>query len=650
MEAGDDFDYSFKQSIHKSKKPLQVKDRILVIHASRALNVESSAAHFSDPKLKHSRHLFLGSDGKTLLQTLPFNIGARHLFFEGAAEYDTRSIAIELQYPGELTKKEMSAKVPYLYASSLNNSRYGNWHLYPEAQLNALLKIAEVLKKCCGVTDIVGYEEIAGHRLDPGPAFPITQFREKVLGVKKRSFVLQKMVTDSHLRGQPEEDGFQLSTKMLPKKTPVSITNEFKDWYLVTVVDASNEKPWQTGWVKKEAVSVDTDVDVQVDDNHWLVTKDERRFQAIEPHRNGYTLRKPPDDPNERLRYIIIHFTTGLKMESTISHFKNGNSGVSTHLLIGRDGRVVQFLPFDRIAHHCGDSYWEGDHSINQYSIGIELDNAGCVDYRGNDKWAIRKIEIPAERIQRAWHWKMFKQPLDKGWEKYPQEQIDMALKIVKALKDKYPAMKEILGHDDVNFKNRDDPGPLFPLKDFRKEIFGREEPECKLYTFDKETTDIYKNINGNKPTIGNHGVKREILAANSTVEVVKDKDGMTKEKDGMTNVIIRSGNLKKGMYGWVRSSLLPKPTKKQSSKSPRGETDKVKDSRSTKNAVEFFKQNSVIPTPLMNKTELKKKYIPRVRIQKIEKDWALVVILPDKDLGQRGLEGWIRLISLTPV
>lgn len=647
MEAGDEFNYSFEQSRNDSKKPL-LEERILVIHASRAPSVKDSAQHFSN--LGHSRHLFLGSDGKALLQTLPFNVGARHLFFEGASEYDRKSIAVELQYPGELTKKEMAAEKQYLRASSLNNSRYGDWHLYPEAQLNALLKIAKTLATHYQITDIVGYEEIANRRFDPGPAFPITQFREKVLGVNERSFVLQEIASTSHLRGQPEDDGSLLSKTMVPAGKPVAITNEFKDWYLVTVVDAADEKPWQIGWVKKEAVRVNTDVGVKVNDDHWLVTEDGRRFQIIEPHRNGYTLRKPNDDPNESLRYIIMHFTTGLKMESTISHFKDENSKVSTHLLIGRDGRVVQFLPFDRIAHHCGDSYWEGDHFINQYSIGIELDNAGLVSHKGGDKWVIRNIEIPTDRIKREWHWKMHKTNLDKGWEIYSPEQLKVALKIVKALKDKYPGMDDILGHDDVNFKNRYDPGPLFPLKVFRRAIFDREEPDCRLYTFDLANTEIYENFNGSKPTIVKHGVKRETLATKSTVEVVD-------ERDGMTLVIVKKsgdGNLQ-NMKGWVRSSLLPKPEaplKRQSSKRSRGETDKVADRRKILNAVEFFKQGSAIPTPLMNKAEFKKGYVPRARIQQIDdsNEWALTVILPDKDLGQRGLEGWVRVDDLSPV
>nr|WP_086938431.1 1,6-anhydro-N-acetylmuramyl-L-alanine amidase AmpD [Thaumasiovibrio occultus] len=47
---------------------------------------------------------------------------------------------------------------------------------------------------------------------------------------------------------------------------------------------------------------------------------------------------------------------------------------VSSHLLIRRDGEVIQFVPFDKRAWHAGVSEFEGRDKCNDYSIGIELE------------------------------------------------------------------------------------------------------------------------------------------------------------------------------------------------------------------------------------------------------------------------------------
>lgn len=47
---------------------------------------------------------------------------------------------------------------------------------------------------------------------------------------------------------------------------------------------------------------------------------------------------------------------------------------VSAHLLIRRDGRCVQFVPFDQRAWHAGRSLWQGRRALNDFTIGIELE------------------------------------------------------------------------------------------------------------------------------------------------------------------------------------------------------------------------------------------------------------------------------------
>jgi AmpD protein len=54
---------------------------------------------------------------------------------------------------------------------------------------------------------------------------------------------------------------------------------------------------------------------------------------------------------------------------------------VSAHVLIRRDGRIVQFVPFDRRAWHAGESSWCGRERCNDYSIGIELEGTDDTGY-----------------------------------------------------------------------------------------------------------------------------------------------------------------------------------------------------------------------------------------------------------------------------
>jgi len=54
---------------------------------------------------------------------------------------------------------------------------------------------------------------------------------------------------------------------------------------------------------------------------------------------------------------------------------------VSAHLLVRRDGAVVQFVPFHRCAWHAGTSQWRGRERCNDFSIGIELEGTDTLPY-----------------------------------------------------------------------------------------------------------------------------------------------------------------------------------------------------------------------------------------------------------------------------
>src|ERR1051325_10596160 len=54
---------------------------------------------------------------------------------------------------------------------------------------------------------------------------------------------------------------------------------------------------------------------------------------------------------------------------------------VAAHLLIRRDGSVVQFVPFHKRAWHAGQSAFQGREACNDFSIGIEIEGDDQTPY-----------------------------------------------------------------------------------------------------------------------------------------------------------------------------------------------------------------------------------------------------------------------------
>ncbi len=99
---------------------------------------------------------------------------------------------------------------------------------------------------------------------------------------------------------------------------------------------------------------------------------------------------------------------------------------VSAHVVIERDGRLTQYVPFTRRAWHAGESCYAGRVACNDYSIGIELEGADDVAYRS--------------------------------------EQYDALAQLIVTLRRGYPTLRKapIVGHSDVAPGRKTDPGPVF--------------------------------------------------------------------------------------------------------------------------------------------------------------------------------------------
>ena len=99
---------------------------------------------------------------------------------------------------------------------------------------------------------------------------------------------------------------------------------------------------------------------------------------------------------------------------------------VSSHLLIQRDGSLVQFVPFNKKAWHAGVSSFKGRENCNEFSIGIELE--------GTDENA------------------------------YTDDQYRALIDITKELMLVFQDIKKenIVGHSDIAPGRKTDPGKAF--------------------------------------------------------------------------------------------------------------------------------------------------------------------------------------------
>ena len=606
-------------------KPGDIKN--LVIHCVQASTMQNAINRFLTRA--NSLHLLIERDGKQIAQMVDFDHVAVH-----TNEYDNNSLAIGLIYPGYLTDKpgffysrDRFDPKRIIIAQSVNDNKQRWYPLFPQAQLEALLEITRVLNQVFKFERILVRQEVNRSDLISGPAFPINRLRQLLQGEGTASELLEETSSAVDLYLQPGGVGPKVLDQPVPVNTPIVATDEAEGWLLVEVMAPLGERRWTVGWMKADQVAV-KEFEPGVSDDHMLITGDNRRIKFIAAHEKNFDADGTLDP-----RFVVIHFTTGTNMMSTVHTFLNPENGVSTHLLVGRSGQVIQFVPFDKIAFHCGLSTWEGERFLNRFSIGIEVDNAGYLR-KSPSGYTSRGKLIPEGQYEFRRHWK---EQGVRAWQTFTDEQLKVVENIVRALKKKYPTIEEILGHDMVNLINRLDPGPLYPLGELRESILGDPQQNIKAFRT-TEICPIYVNVGYEPPKVLPHPDFGE-LPINSTVRVREVYDHWSKVR-----VKQSSKSSLREKEGWVLSQSIE----------PEEEKSKTKFSQT------FYE---IIPAvePRFPPLELKGGALPKgthVRIQfKAGERWALVapvlevrkddenkyeVVVPEDKVKKKFLEGWV--------
>jgi N-acetylmuramoyl-L-alanine amidase len=153
----------------------------------------------------------------------------------------------------------------------------------------------------------------------------------------------------------------------------------------------------------------------------------------------------------DELTTIVIHSSFSYNIQGTARFLSDTIAGkASAHILIDRDGKVIQQVPFNFLCYHARE--------FSKSSIGIELINigevrkkdAGFVDIYGKSV-ENSKVECNSSGI---------------CWEKYTAAQVETAFKICELLVKQYKITK-IVGHAEID-KRKSDPGPFFPISRFK--------------------------------------------------------------------------------------------------------------------------------------------------------------------------------------
>ena len=139
----------------------------------------------------------------------------------------------------------------------------------------------------------------------------------------------------------------------------------------------------------------------------------------------NYSFRKK----NKKVKYIVIHYTGMESFKRAISKLNNLNSDVSCHYLISKSGLIFNLLCPSFKAWHAGKSQWKDVKNLNDYSVGIELENKGH----------------------------------DHGYNNFSSNQYSSLKKLITFLNKNFQIQHQnIIFHSDISPNRKRDPGEKF--------------------------------------------------------------------------------------------------------------------------------------------------------------------------------------------
>ena len=126
---------------------------------------------------------------------------------------------------------------------------------------------------------------------------------------------------------------------------------------------------------------------------------------------------------------LVLHYTDMLNWQDALARLCDAEAKVSAHYLITESGEVHALVEESNRAWHAGEASWRGASNINTRSVGIELSNPGH----------------------------------SHGYTHFGQAQMLALIDLARAIVARHniPA-RNVVGHSDVAFLRKQDPGELF--------------------------------------------------------------------------------------------------------------------------------------------------------------------------------------------
>ena len=193
-----------------------------------------------------------------------------------------------------------------------------------------------------------------------------------------------------------------------------------------------------------------------------------------------------PKRSKKKIKFIIIHYTGMKKESSAIKRLCDEKTNVSAHYFIKKNGKIISLVPDLYAAWHAGRSSWKKIESLNNNSIGIEIQNQGH----------------------------------EHKYEKFSLIQIGSLKRLLKVLIKSYKInLNNVLGHSDIAPKRKKDPGEKFPWKNLAKVNLARwhnlNEKKLKQNRLKKLNIIEDKNFLKNLYSIGYSRIKKLDLNLN---------------------------------------------------------------------------------------------------------------------------------------
>lgn len=135
------------------------------------------------------------------------------------------------------------------------------------------------------------------------------------------------------------------------------------------------------------------------------------------------------DRKGQAIDMLVLHYTDMVSTEAAVAHLCKAESKVSAHYVVGEDGETYQLVDEGNRAWHAGESFWRGHSNVNSRSVGIEIANPGH----------------------------------SHGYRAFPEMQMQAVIHLCHEIiaRHEIPA-RNVVGHSDVAFLRKIDPGELF--------------------------------------------------------------------------------------------------------------------------------------------------------------------------------------------